>query len=49
MPRTKTKEKWDVSEAEWLDAICFYFPDVKVPEARTAADQGQQIQLDFEV
>ena len=49
MPRTKTKEKWDVSEAEWLDAICFYFPDVKVPEARTVADQGQQIQLDFEV
>ena len=49
MPRTKTKEKWDVPEAEWLDAICFYFPDVTVPEARTAADQVQQTQLDFEV
>jgi putative DNA methylase len=49
MPRSKTKDKWDIPEAEWLDAICFYFPDVTVPEARTAVDQAQQTQLDFEV
>jgi hypothetical protein len=49
MPRSKTKDKWDVPEAEWLDAICFYFPDVTVLEARTVADPAQQTQLDFGV
>lgn len=49
MPRTKTKDKWDVQEAEWLDAICFYFPDITIPEARTVADHAQQTQLGFEV
>ncbi len=48
MPRSKTKDKWDIPEAEWLDAICFYFPDVTVPDARPAAGQALQAQLGFE-
>jgi adenine-specific DNA methylase len=49
MPRTKNKDKWDVAEAEWLDAVCFYFPDVIVPEFRLAVAPGQQTQLDLQV
>jgi hypothetical protein len=49
MPRTKTKDKWAVPEAEWLDAVCFYFPDVTVPKARTAEEPAEQAQLDFGV
>jgi len=41
MPRSKTKEKWDVPEAEWLDALCFYFEDVDVPEARVPVEVAQ--------
>jgi putative DNA methylase len=47
MPRSKTKDKWDIPEAEWLDALCFYFPDVTVPEVRLADDQGTQESFDF--
>jgi putative DNA methylase len=35
MPRSKTKEKWDIAEAEWLDAVCFYFPDVTIPDVKS--------------
>ena len=49
MPRSKTNGKWDIPEAGWLDTICFYFPDVTVPELRTVTEQAQQSQLDFEV
>lgn len=49
MPRTKTKGNWDVPEAEWLDSVCFYFPEVTVPEARTALEPTEQTQLDFGV
>jgi adenine-specific DNA methylase len=49
MPRTKTKDKWVVPEAEWLDAVCFYFPDVTVAEARMAPEPAEQTQLDFGV
>jgi adenine-specific DNA methylase len=49
MPRTKTKDKWAVPEAEWLDAVCFYFSDVTVPKARTAEEPAEQAQLDFGV
>jgi adenine-specific DNA methylase len=47
MPRTKTKDKWDLPEAEWLDALCFYFPDVTVPEARIA-EEAQQAVLELD-
>jgi len=47
MPRTKTKEKWDLPEAEWLDAVCFYFPDITVPVARLAGEIAEQPELDF--
>ena len=49
MPQTKIKDKWAIPEAEWLDAVCFYFPDVTVPEARTAPEPAEQTQLDFGV
>jgi adenine-specific DNA methylase len=42
MPRSKTKEKWDVPEAEWLDAICFYFPDVSVPAIKHIEEVAAQ-------
>lgn len=42
MPRSKTKEKWDVTEAEWLDAICFYFPDITVPAIRHIEEVAAQ-------
>jgi adenine-specific DNA methylase len=42
MPRSKTKEKWDVPEAEWLDAICFYFPDISVPAIKHIEEVAAQ-------
>jgi putative DNA methylase len=45
MPRSKTKDKWDVAEAEWLDAICFYFPDVTVPKAKIVEEAATQDSL----
>jgi hypothetical protein len=47
MPRSKTKDMWDVTEAEWLDAICFYFPDITVPQVKFAAEVHAQESLDF--
>jgi hypothetical protein len=29
--------------------VCFYFPDVTVPKARTAEEPAEQAQLDFGV
>jgi adenine-specific DNA methylase len=49
MPRTKIKDKWAIPEAEWLDAVRFYFPDVTVPKVRTAEELTEQTQLDFGV
>ncbi len=48
MPRTKTKDAWAVPEAEWLDAVCFYFPDVTVPKAQVAEELPEQASLDFD-
>jgi putative DNA methylase len=48
MPRTKTKDAWAVPEAEWLDAVCFYFPDVTVPKAQVAEESPEQASLDFD-
>ena len=45
MPRSKTKDKWDVAEAEWLDAICFYFPDITVPKAKIVEEAATQDSL----
>lgn len=45
MPRTKTKDKWDVLEAQWLDALCFYFPDVTGAGIESRRDPGQSDQL----
>ena len=45
MPRSKTKDQWDVAEAEWLDAICFYFPDVTVPKAKIVEEAVTQDSL----
>ena len=45
MPRSKTKEKWDIAEAEWLDAVCFYFPEVTVPEAKVVEEAPAQESL----
>ena len=42
MPRSKTKDKWDVAEAEWLGVICFYFPDIPVPEAKIVKEAPTQ-------
>jgi len=42
MPRSKTKDKWDIAEAAWLDAVCFYFPDVSVPEAKVVEEVPAQ-------
>lgn len=42
MPRSKTKEEWDVPEAEWLDAICFFFPDISVPAIKHIEEVAAQ-------
>lgn len=42
MPRSKTKDKWDIAEAAWLDAVCFYFPDVSVPAAKVVEEVSAQ-------
>ena len=47
MPRSKTKDKWDIEEAEWLDAICFYFPDITIPEVKTIEIEPEQGSLDL--
>jgi adenine-specific DNA methylase len=48
MPRTKSKDKWDIPEAEWLDAVCFYFPDVAVPRVKMVEEPSQQPTLDLD-
>jgi len=47
MPRSKTKDKWDIEEAGWLDAICFYFPDITIPEVKTIDIEPEQGSLDL--
>jgi len=42
MPRSKSRDKWDIAEAEWLDAVCFYFPEISVPEAKVAEEAPVQ-------
>lgn len=48
MPRTKVKGSWAIDEAEALDQICFYFPDVSIPEEELVEDPVEQPKLDFE-
>jgi putative DNA methylase len=45
MPRTKVKGEWAVKEAEALDRVCFYFPDVEVPVEVVLEPTGEQLTL----
>jgi hypothetical protein len=45
MPRTKVKGEWAVNEAEALDQVCFYFPDVEVPVEVVVEPTGEQLTL----